>query len=863
MPLDSTADLLFNIGANTHEAEGNIHRFRTLMGKDLGDLTGEFDGWATHLLGNLSTVGGALTATTALLGAGLVAVGAFASEAASKYNDYVSEVARGTKTTGLSMEAMSGLKFAADQTNTSYDSLVTGLTKFGTTIDKSNGSTEAYNKTFGRLGISQEQVKAGEKDMLPLLMAVADGFQGLSSKVERTAIARELFSRGGAELVTFLAQGSAGIQKLIDRAGELGLKLDDTDKLHMLKYKASLKEMKDLHEALEITVGKTTLPIAMDWEIAKAAILKTATSVGILKGALVALTNPLEFLVAASAEAGKIGAEINELAASMGKAGDDSLKAAKQVKEANGEWSGLSDLLEKVREKTIDVTSVEGKQAKELEQLSLEVAKTTDHFNQLAKAGKLDPSDVIKQTAALKGMDAAVMGLLQHMDEEVLQKNLDFGHQISALIAEQGERDYAWKVENWAREYNALVTEGEKKKALTAENLAALAILSSAGQAKIDREHAQQVRTAGEELDALMAQQQDKTYAQQQAAWDREIQKRAEKLKQEGLLDEAMLDHLLAVYVAGAKKIDDVKSAEYAAEIGKLNTHLAGMLTAQMTQAQKLAVTYQRDLLAYSDAEEKKALATADGETKAQAIRDHFASLRKQLLAGYTTDLQTLQNSQGWQGVFGSKFGALLKGDEAAMKEWASSSNQGILMVKDSLIALDQMGRQAFDSFAEGMGQNIAAAIVYKTSIGDAMRAAAASTLESVASKALVEAIYATAYGFLLLAEGDPRAASAFTAAAIFGTIGAATALTGRAIAPQQAGSSSGAAAGTSGAGAAGSAAVGPGGAASGNGYNLTVIVQGNTYGVDSLIDAVNEAVTQRDKMLTATNTTTGQVVYR
>jgi hypothetical protein len=158
MPIDSTAELLFKVNANSDDAESNIARFRTLLGKDLAGMGAEFEAWSGKILGEIATVQGAMIAGGALLGAGLVAAGAFAVDAAHKYASYVEEVARGTKTTGLSMEAMSGLKFAADQTNTSYDSLVTGLTRFGSTIDKANGNATVFDKTFGRLKISHADV---------------------------------------------------------------------------------------------------------------------------------------------------------------------------------------------------------------------------------------------------------------------------------------------------------------------------------------------------------------------------------------------------------------------------------------------------------------------------------------------------------------------------------------------------------------------------------------------------------------------------------------------------------------------------------------------------------------------------------
>ena len=70
MSIDSTAELLFHIGADTDDATSNIARFRTLMGKDLEGIGAEFDAWSTKLLGSLTTVTGAATAGAAGIGAG-------------------------------------------------------------------------------------------------------------------------------------------------------------------------------------------------------------------------------------------------------------------------------------------------------------------------------------------------------------------------------------------------------------------------------------------------------------------------------------------------------------------------------------------------------------------------------------------------------------------------------------------------------------------------------------------------------------------------------------------------------------------------------------------------------------------------
>jgi uncharacterized membrane protein len=101
MALDSTAELLFKINANTDDAQGNIAKFRTLLSKDLSDIGAEFESWSSKVLGELTTVQGMMTAGAAVLAAGVVAVGAAISKANEQYDQYVNSVSRGMIVTGL------------------------------------------------------------------------------------------------------------------------------------------------------------------------------------------------------------------------------------------------------------------------------------------------------------------------------------------------------------------------------------------------------------------------------------------------------------------------------------------------------------------------------------------------------------------------------------------------------------------------------------------------------------------------------------------------------------------------------------------------------------------------------------------
>ncbi len=887
MPIDSTADLLFRIGANSDDAEENIQRFRSLFGTSLGEMGAQFHDWAEEVFGEVTTVKGAMLG----LGAGLVAAAGAALEAAHKYSEYVDEVSRGARVTGLSAENMSRLKFAADATHVSYDALVTGLTRFASTIVKANEGSSQQAQAFARLGITQAQLKAGEKDMLPLLEAVADRFKGLGSGVERAAMARELFSRGGPELLALLSQGSEGMKKLFAEADKLGLTIGTKDVQANEQYKASLHLIKTEMEALAVEAGQRLLPAlttVMSYmvgfaEAEKELIDRPTRWYEYLTGGL---SGAIEIWAIAGRKAKEFQGQIKEMAESLSKFGGEGGEGlGGDTEKTKEEWTGLADALRRVQEASVDTSSVEARLGKELENLQDEVAKATKKFQELKAAGKLSPEDAAAQGAALAQMGRAFSALMSHVMDEIHRTNVEAGQRIQEELLGQAQKSVEIERAQWAAKI-AKDREGMvKQRTDTAENLAALAALEKAGYERIAREHAQAVEEGAQAIESKLRAQREKTREDELAGWAQEIAEMARQYREKEQLTAGNVMGLALLMKAGAERINKEWDEKYAAEMTALQRHLAGMLEQEMTHAERLKATYEKDLAEFGKAQEAKVLLTAKSEAERAAIEKQFAEIRAEITRRYQADLQALQNSQGWQGVFGNRFAEQIKGNEALLKQWATAQEQGTLMVKVALESLNEMGQKAFANLAQGMGANIAHAMVYGGSMEKAMRQALAATLESIAAQSMVQAIYATALGFLDLAEGNfAGAGQAFTAAAIFGSVGAAAAVAGRAVAGTSGAGGAGGGSGSGGGSQYGANGVGSfgaegaarskdagagfqvGGTAANPGTHVTVNVQGHvigTSGVDQLCQMLNEAVRGRNVQLTATNTTTGVQIQR
>ena len=204
-----------------------------------------------------------------------------------------------------------------------------------------------------------------------------------------------------------------------------------------------------------------------------------------------------------------------------------------------------------------------------------------------------------------------------------------------------------------------------------------------------------------------------------------------------------------------------------------------------------------------------------------------------------------------------------LKKNETQLTGWGAHAVETASQVQRAFTEVGATGHDALMRFDQAMGANIASAIVHGRSISDAMRSALAATLESIAAESLVQAIYSTALGFLRLAQWDfAGAESAFTAAAIFGTVGGAAAVAGKFATSQTgAGSAQGRAGGSTSTGTQT-----PASTPTQQGPSVHVYVQGNLVGwnnIDELTQAINDAVLNRDVTLTATNTTSGVQVVR
>jgi hypothetical protein len=806
MPLDSSANLLFNIGANTDDAESNVQRFRALMGKNLDDLAGEFSDWSTEVIGELETVKGAMIASVAVIAAAGVAAFEVMNKAADKYNEFVGEVAHGSKVTGIAAEQMSVLKFAASQTGTDFETLVHGLTFFEAATAKANAGSQQQIKAFASLGISQTQIAAGEKDIIPLLELVMDKFHGLASGTDRASASRELFSRGGTELIGFLRLGADRLKEFAAQAKAMGLVVGDFDVEQMKKYRAAARVATEQQEAFDLAIGKAAIPVKTFFFELVGGIERALVDTNRLKGSWADIWVPFHYFTKQAVKGfHDIDDEIQKTAKAIEATKlTDSLKvpSAEPVEKLKQEFYALSSILEHVNERMESGQGEYEKATSQITHLAVELSKARGEYQKLLSEGKLSAESAAHEAASLNALPAAILALWTQLRDgidakqrEAAEKAKETAAASTADLVKRIQDQHGKTIEaeesDWADEIAKLRANYAKKGQLTAENEALIAELQKQGGYKRHREQVQ----------------------------------------------------------------------AYSDELLSLQQSLATILEANMNSEDRLTLQHELEIARMKREETEKLKLTKEGSSERLILLQQFAINEKAINDKYAGDLQALQNSQGWQGVFGSKFSSLIKGDEDLLRQWSQSTNQSLMLVKVTMEALKEQSNEMFEDMAKGMGSSIASAFVYKKSIKDAMEEAAKSELESIASRALIEAIYAAGWGFMLLAQGNyPGSAAAFESAAIFGTVAAAAGIAGRAVPTGSSGGASGTSTSqqqNSAFGADNQNVPAPGQSRP----NVTVNVMGHvigTSGISQLTSMINDAVLNQDVTLTATNTKTG-----
>lgn len=123
--------------------------------------------------------------------------------------------------TGVAVESLSALKFAAEQSGTDIDQLGQALFRALRRVGNAGTETGPAVRALKELGLSAKELAAQSPE--DQLFAMVDALNSVANESRRSQLGFEVFGDNWRQLQPLISSGSAGIKSLMKEAGDLGL----------------------------------------------------------------------------------------------------------------------------------------------------------------------------------------------------------------------------------------------------------------------------------------------------------------------------------------------------------------------------------------------------------------------------------------------------------------------------------------------------------------------------------------------------------------------------------------------------------------------------------------------------------------
>jgi len=125
--------------------------------------------------------------------------------------------------TGIAVESLSTLAYAAEQSDASLEDLSKGIAKMQNNLDAARNGSESAAEMFTKLGLSAESLSQMSPD--EQFRTIADAIDKIEDPAAKTAAAMDLFGKSGLALVPMMQGGREAIEGMEQRAHDLNLQM--------------------------------------------------------------------------------------------------------------------------------------------------------------------------------------------------------------------------------------------------------------------------------------------------------------------------------------------------------------------------------------------------------------------------------------------------------------------------------------------------------------------------------------------------------------------------------------------------------------------------------------------------------------
>ena len=228
---------------------------------NLGLDTAQFNAGLKASQASLAKFGKTVAVGFAAVATAAAAAGAAMGVAVKGAIDTADALSKSAQKIGVTTEALSRLKYAADFSDVSLEQLTGGLGRLSKTmLDVAGGSKGPAATAFKALGIAVTDAAGNLRNSDAVFADIAARFAQMEDGSTKTALAISLFGKSGAELIPLLNSGADGLAAMAAESDKLGLTISTTTGKAAEKFNDTLTKIGSILGGVVNKVMEAALP---------------------------------------------------------------------------------------------------------------------------------------------------------------------------------------------------------------------------------------------------------------------------------------------------------------------------------------------------------------------------------------------------------------------------------------------------------------------------------------------------------------------------------------------------------------------------------------------------------------------------
>jgi hypothetical protein len=189
---------------------------------NLGIDTAAFSDGLKTAGSKLSSFGGTLRKAVVPLAAVATAAAAGFGAMVAKTTNAADEMSKAAQKFGIPIEELSRLKYAADLSDVSLETLGTSVGRLSKNMVAAAGGAGPMADAFAAAGIAVQNADGSLRSSSDVLADLSNKFASIPDGAEKTALAMQLMGRSGAEMIPLLNGGADALAKMKAEADTFG-----------------------------------------------------------------------------------------------------------------------------------------------------------------------------------------------------------------------------------------------------------------------------------------------------------------------------------------------------------------------------------------------------------------------------------------------------------------------------------------------------------------------------------------------------------------------------------------------------------------------------------------------------------------